>query len=264
MNVVLFINGILGLRILDFVSDLGECKLSGVVLNSDSKRTPSYLEEVESLLRDKRLDLPIVKWKSEISQSAELDVLLNGVNVGVSALFGHILSDGVIGKFPGGILNLHPSLLPIGRGADPIPWGIIERQMQGITLHLIDKGLDTGDIVYQKKISADNSMNAGEVYEEAMSELFNVFSRLFIKWINGEIQAKPQSKTSFSQHKSNDLDLMKIIKDNEIGTFGEFIRRVQATSFSNGSLPKYMDSEGSIWEVSIKILKPLKNEQEWK
>jgi methionyl-tRNA formyltransferase len=264
MKIVLFINGNLGLRILDYVSDLRDCELVSIILNNDKKRTPIYLGEVESLLRAKNRDLPILKWSQEFLQSAELDSLFKGVNFGVSALFGHILPKEIIGKFPGGILNLHPSLLPIGRGADPIPWGIIERQKQGITLHLIDNDLDSGGIIFQKEIPTDSTMNAGDIYDSAMSEMFIEFSRLFTSWINGEIQAKPQSKSPQSHHKASDLEAMKMIKDNEIGTFGEFIRRIQATSFSNGSLPKYTDSQGNIWEIATKITKTFNNEQKWR
>ena len=262
MSIVLFINGALGLRVLEYVSGLTECRLSVVVLNSVSKRSSNYLEEVESILDAKNLDLPILEWHGEIADSAELDFLFKGVDFGVSALFGHILPKGVVGKFPGGVLNMHPSLLPIGRGADPIPWGIIERQKHGVTLHLMDQNLDTGDIVFQKEITTDCTMNAGEIYEIAVSELFSVFSRLFVSWINDEIEPRPQSKSPYSQHKSRDLDLLKIINDNEVGTFGDFVRRMQAISFSNGSLPKYMDSEGKIWEITIKIQEPSNNEQE--
>jgi len=260
MNILLFINGNLGIRILDYISNLGICKLTGVILNSDNKRGPDYFDEVECQLRARNVEVPILKWNQGVSQSAELQSLLNGAEFGVSALFGHILPEEVIGKFPGGIINLHPSLLPIGRGADPIPWGIIEGQKQGITLHLIDSNLDSGSILYQKEIPADISMNAGEIYEIAMSELFTEFSRLFKKWIDGEIQVRPQINATVTQHKSCELVALRVIKDYEIASFGEFIRRIQATSFSNGSLPTYFDDKGSIWEIAIKIMKPSNNE----
>ncbi len=253
MSTVLFINGTLGLSVLDFVSNLDECKLSAIVLNSDSKRGFNYFDEVQSLLRAKGLDLPILKWTREVSQSPELELLLKDAKYGVSALFGHILPLEIIEKFSIGILNLHPSFLPIGRGADPIPWGIIEKQVQGITLHLIDKGLDTGDIVFQKEILSDINMTAGEIYENAISELYSEFSRLFIRWINGEIELKPQPKNHNSLHRSSELDLIKIIKDDEVATFGDFVRRIQATTFSNGRVPKYVDSEGKIWDIIFKI-----------
>jgi methionyl-tRNA formyltransferase len=260
MNVALFINGNLGLRVLDYFLNSSQCNLSGVILNSDKKRSANYLTEVKSKLSAKNIDLPILKWDSKFSEIKELDAILNNSNFGVSALFGHLLPEDVISKLSGGILNLHPSLLPIGRGADPIPWGIIDGHKQGITLHLIDTRLDSGAVICQKEIPTDISMNAGEIYEIAMSEMFTEFSTVFPKWINGEIQGTPQSKVSMSLHKSRDLNLLRDIKDNEIGSFGEFIRRIQATSFSNGWLPRYIDKEGNIWEIETKIIKSPKKE----
>ena len=52
-----------------------------------------------------------------------------------------------------GTINLHPALLPKYRGPNPLFWQYynMEKEM-GITLHYIDKGEDTGDIIYQEKL----------------------------------------------------------------------------------------------------------------
>jgi methionyl-tRNA formyltransferase len=53
-----------------------------------------------------------------------------------------------------GSINLHPSLLPLYRGMAPQHWPIINGDSEtGITVHFIDDGVDTGDIILQKKIS---------------------------------------------------------------------------------------------------------------
>jgi methionyl-tRNA formyltransferase len=49
-------------------------------------------------------------------------------------------------------LNLHISLLPLNRGAHPAAWAIREGTKHGVTIHKIDSGLDTGEIVYQEEI----------------------------------------------------------------------------------------------------------------
>lgn len=264
MSTVLFINGNLGLRVLDFVTDLPKCELTAVILNSDIKRPPSYLEEVSCLLARKNLNPSVVKWDRDFLHSSESKLLFEHVKFGVSALFGHVLPSELIEKFSGGILNLHPSLLPIGRGADPIPWGIIEKQKQGISIHLIDQNLDSGGIVFQKEIPSNNMMNAGEIYEIAMAELFNEFSQLFMNWVDGKIEPLPQAKTFSSIHHSSELESLRVIKDNEISSFGSFIRRIRATSFSNGKLPKYIDDEGRIWSIAVTITAVNNDELDWK
>ncbi len=60
----------------------------------------------------------------------------------------------VDGDFP--ILNLHPALLPVGRGAWPMPLVLLRGMTEtGITLHKVAQGFDEGDILLQEKVAAD-------------------------------------------------------------------------------------------------------------
>jgi methionyl-tRNA formyltransferase len=53
-----------------------------------------------------------------------------------------------------GSINLHPSLLPLYRGMAPQHWPIINGDSKtGITVHFIDEGVDTGDLIIQKELS---------------------------------------------------------------------------------------------------------------
>jgi methionyl-tRNA formyltransferase len=66
--------------------------------------------------------------------------------------FGHILSENIL-QFPRlGTINIHASLLPKYRGPAPIQWAIINGESEtGITTMLMDKGVDTGDILLSQK-----------------------------------------------------------------------------------------------------------------
>ena len=44
------------------------------------------------------------------------------------------------------ILNIHPSLLPFGRGKYGYFWSIINSEPFGVTIHLVDEGIDSGKI----------------------------------------------------------------------------------------------------------------------
>lgn len=60
---------------------------------------------------------------------------------------------------PRGALNLHPSLLPAYRGPFPLFWQLRAGETRtGITLHRIDAGVDTGDIVSQKEVSLPDGL----------------------------------------------------------------------------------------------------------
>ena len=66
--------------------------------------------------------------------------------------FGHILSENILQLPRLGTINIHASLLPKYRGPAPIQWAIIKGESQtGITTMLMDKGVDTGDILLSQK-----------------------------------------------------------------------------------------------------------------
>lgn len=72
----------------------------------------------------------------------------------VVAAFGQILSEEILNMPKYGCINIHASLLPKYRGAAPIQWSIIDGEEEtGITIMQMDKGLDTGDILFQKRVA---------------------------------------------------------------------------------------------------------------
>ncbi|MBI5449371.1 methionyl-tRNA formyltransferase [Candidatus Gottesmanbacteria bacterium] len=71
----------------------------------------------------------------------------------ISASFGQKIPSQVIHAAPLGGLNVHPSLLPRWRGADPVPWAILSGDHQtGVTIVTLSDDFDTGAIIAQKKI----------------------------------------------------------------------------------------------------------------
>jgi len=65
-----------------------------------------------------------------------------------------------------GTINLHPSLLPLYRGAAPIQWALINGEKKtGITVQRINEELDAGDILLQESIDIPMDMTAGELYD---------------------------------------------------------------------------------------------------
>ncbi len=80
----------------------------------------------------------------------------------VAAAFGHILPKALLDLPRIGTINIHASLLPKYRGPSPIQWALINREKYtGVTIILVDEGLDTGDILLSEKVEiADNDTSA--------------------------------------------------------------------------------------------------------
>lgn len=72
--------------------------------------------------------------------------------------FEQILKEDIIGIPPRGCINTHASLLPKYRGRAPLNWAMLNGEKEtGVTVHYIEKGIDTGDIISQVKIEINES-----------------------------------------------------------------------------------------------------------
>ena len=80
-----------------------------------------------------------------------------------------MLPEVVWGMPPLGTINLHASLLPQYRGAAPINWAIINGDTQtGVTTFFIEREIDTGDIIEQRRTDIHENMTVGELHDNLM------------------------------------------------------------------------------------------------
>lgn len=94
----------------------------------------------------------------------------------ISFGYRHIIKNDVIKEKQGRIINMHISLLPYNRGADPNLWSYLENTPKGVTIHLMDEGLDTGDIIVQKKVIDDEENDTLKTsYDRLISEITDLF-----------------------------------------------------------------------------------------
>jgi methionyl-tRNA formyltransferase len=71
----------------------------------------------------------------------------------VSMSYDQILRNEILALPPRGTLNCHAGALPFYRGRNPLTWALINGEKEfGITVHWVDLGIDTGDIVRQIKV----------------------------------------------------------------------------------------------------------------
>ncbi len=92
----------------------------------------------------------------KINTSKDLEEAVAGLDSRLAVLssFGLLLREKVLRHFSLGIINTHPSLLPIGRGSTPIENAILKGDREtGISLIKISQELDAGDIYAQEKLS---------------------------------------------------------------------------------------------------------------
>lgn len=114
----------------------------------------------------------------------------------VSHGYRYILKQPILDQVRGQAINCHISLLPWNRGADPNFWSYYENTPSGVSVHFIDMGIDTGDLIAQTEIEKFTfwERTLRETYDRLQSALAQVFAQ---NWSNiriGECERIPQPK----------------------------------------------------------------------
>lgn len=113
----------------------------------------------------------------------------------VTAAFGQLLSRENLDIPKYGCINVHASLLPKYRGAAPIQWAIINGESEtGVTTMQTELGLDSGDILLQKRLSIDPDETAGELFERLASLGAEVLGDTLALLELGELKPKKQDE----------------------------------------------------------------------
>ncbi len=253
-KISLFVNGELGLRILDELISREDCEVHLIILNSEEKKGEKFKEELESRKPSLKKSVIIESFYQEIWENVRVKDAYNDSTHVLSILFGHIIPAQYLNKRPGCILNFHPSLLPTGRGADPVAWSILEGKEQGVSIHEITENLDSGRLVYQKKIKTDLSATANSVYTLAMEELWVGFKSIVDAWINGGLILENPA-TGGSYHKSRELIEFKesLLLKSEL--LEKAIRTVNALNYADGRRALFRDSTGITWQVEVNLVR---------
>ncbi len=110
--------------------------------------------------------------------------------------FGQILPQRLL-DIPGtGSINVHASLLPRYRGAAPIQWAIINGDREtGVTTMMMDKGMDTGDILLMEKTNIGPDETAADLNDRLSEMGARTMIRTLEKLHNGSLERAPQDHT---------------------------------------------------------------------
>lgn len=131
-------------------------------------------------------------------------VIENNFDFIISYGYRYIISKEIINIMESNIINMHISYLPWNRGADPNFWSFLEGTKKGVSIHLVDEGVDTGDIIIQKEIIFDVS----ETLRTTYNKLCQVIEMLFIEyWPEirlGKYKRVKQNLNEGSMHYSKD------------------------------------------------------------
>jgi len=113
----------------------------------------------------------------------------------VVAAFGQILPKSVLGIPRFGCINVHPSLLPRFRGASPVASAILAGdEFTGVSIMLMDEGLDTGPILVRAQIPISARDTTGSLTTRLSLIGARLLGEALVGWTRGELTPRPQNE----------------------------------------------------------------------
>ncbi|MCW8836404.1 MAG: formyltransferase family protein [Rhodospirillales bacterium] len=123
----------------------------------------------------------------------------------VSYGYRHILRPDVLGVLPDRFINLHISMLPWNRGSEPNFWSFLEGTPKGVSIHYVDEGLDTGDLIAQKEVSFPHGETLSGSYALLQETVCGLFAETWPSIRAFSCQRTPQ-KGAGSLHRLKDRE----------------------------------------------------------
>lgn len=148
-------------------------------------------------LAGEELGLPLLKPSSLRDAAAIADLAALQPEAMVTVAYGQILRQEVLDVAPKGVLNVHPSLLPRWRGPAPVPAALLAGDATtGVTIMLMDAGMDTGPILSQTEHPIDDADTARSLLSTLADVGASLLSTTLQRWLAGDIVPQPQDASA--------------------------------------------------------------------
>ena len=201
--------------------------IAGLVMHPPAKR--QYGEEI---IASSGLGYPQIIDGSQLHSPEVVESVSNlGADLAVSVMFDYILRPEFIRLFPRGVINLHPAYLPFNRGAYPNVWSIVEQTPAGVTLHYIDSGVDTGDIISQRRVEIKPVDTGLSLYRRLEKACVELFIEAWPGISQGNAPRRAQTGTEGTYHRAKDVARIDEINLDRSYTARELIDVIRARTF---------------------------------
>ena len=241
MKLALFADNLVGLRITQFLLDSYPADIALIVTTHEN--------EIYALAQSRGLAVQLYDPSHAVPAA-----IAGGLDLGILAWWPKIIRNPLLSFPKYGFINTHPSLLPHNRGKHYNFWALVEQSPFGVTLHRVDEGIDTGEIVAQREIAYDWSDNGGSLHAKAQEAMVELFCSTYPELRGGDFKSTTQNSALASFHHSSEIETASCIDLDRLYSGREILNLLRARTFAGYPGCRFED-RGNSFEVSIEIKK---------
>ena len=241
-KIILFADSVAGYEITKFIFNNYPDDIFYIVVTSESNEIYTFA---------KSNHLSVVVFQSE---EYEKLIFKAEFDTGFLLWWPTIIKQEVIVKAEEGFINTHPSYMPNARGKNYNFWTLIEECPYGVSIHYVNKDIDAGDILLQKKIEYDWTDNGETMFYKARHEMINLFKEFYIQYKNNKLNSIPQNLNLGSFHYEYEMEKKSLLKLSEDYNLRNLLNILRARTF-NGNPSCYFQDEDTkkTYEIRIEI-----------
>jgi methionyl-tRNA formyltransferase len=239
MKLLLLADGFVGARIANFLIEHHTRDLALIVTTEDN----------DIYLTAKSKGIPACVFDTEDNVLSKLE---NAIDLGVLAWWPNLIKKPLLNVPRRGFINTHPSLLPYNRGKHYSFWALVEQAPFGVTLHCVDSGVDTGDIVAQTNLAYDWCDTGETLYTKAQAAMVDLFCNFYPTLRSEKYDTKPQNKGIGSFHRASEIETASKIDIDGLYSARDLLNLLRARTFE-GFPGCWFDDGEHRFEISVKI-----------
>lgn len=175
-------------------------------------------------------------------------------SLGILAWWPVIVKEPLLSLPQRGWVNFHPSLLPYNRGKHPNFWALRSSTPFGVSLQMIDAGIDTGPVIAQRQIEVGWTDNAKTLHDAARKEIVSLFIEKFDSIVDNTLPPVQQDESLATSHHSSEIEKASRIELDTPTTARDVLNLIRARTFPPHP-GAWFEEDGEQYEVRIDVVK---------
>jgi methionyl-tRNA formyltransferase len=240
----------IGVWVLDYLLERGD---EPVALLVSEPGKASHAEEL--IARFARPGIPVLRGRGFREPEGLRTLATLNLDLVVGIHFPYLVPADVLGTPRIGVLNLHPAYLPYNRGWHTPSWAILEGTPVGATLHFMDVGIDSGDVIHQKELEISPGDTANSLYARLKRLELDVFREAWPQIAAGTFRRTSQDPHAGTSHRRSDLfhdSVRRIVLEDSVRA-DDLLRRLRALTTSSVEEAAYFEAGGKRYRVQVHI-----------
>ena len=183
-------------------------EISAIITKPDSRKGRGQKLQAPTVKKiGEKFNIPVLQ-PSKMSEIVDFVENLPVRPIGVLVSFGRIIPQNIIELFDGGIVNVHPSLLPKYRGPSPIESTIFNGDKKtGVSIMSLSKKMDAGDVYIQEEFPLKGN--------ETSSELYNTCGKIGAEMLINHLPAIMSAKMTANPQNESEATYCQLLKKSD-------------------------------------------------